>query len=73
LWLYLCSYKLYLPQLDNLTGKTKGALYIARLDASPSAPSKPLTYVLPLVGCRVEQEAVWHNMQILRNSHLRVA
>jgi hypothetical protein len=74
LWLYLCSYELYLPQLDNLTAKTKGgAVYIAKPDASPSTPSKPLTYVLPLVRYGVEQEAVWHNMQILRNSHVRVA
>jgi hypothetical protein len=27
LWLYLCSYELYLPQLDNLTAKTKGGRY----------------------------------------------
>jgi len=73
LWLYLCSNELYLPQLDNLTAKTKGGVYIAKPDASPSTPSKPLTYVLPLVRYGVEQEAVWHNMQILRNSHLRVA
>jgi len=73
LWLCGGSYELYLPQLDNLTAKTKGGVYIAKPDASPSTPSKPLTYVLPLVRHGVEQEAVWHNMQILRNSHVRVA
>ena len=51
LWLYLCSYKLYLPQLDTLIVKTKGkAADIAKPDAHHPTPPKPPARLLPLSG-----------------------